>query len=151
MAGASFTLSGGKKLRKTLELLGVKAKNSAMLSVGFPKGRTEPDGTPTASVAYWNEFGTANIPPRPFFRNMVKANSSDWGRVLGERLVAAHYDAHFALDQVGTEIAGQLKESIQGFTTPGLAASTVARKGFDKPLIDTATMFKGVNHWVEKK
>jgi superfamily II DNA or RNA helicase len=41
---------------------------------------------------------------------------------------------------VGEDIQGALIQSINDFTSPALAASTIARKGFDKPLIDTAVM-----------
>src|ERR1019366_2714185 len=51
------SLSGGEKLQEYLTLLAAKAKNSALLNVGFPEGGTEPNGESTPMVAFLNEFG----------------------------------------------------------------------------------------------
>lgn len=164
MAGISSKLSGGKKLEAALKLLAAKAKNSAVLSVGFPEGAEYPDGTPVPLVAAMNEFGhmvTVKHPkgdvagsyyqmPRPFFRGMIAQESPHWGKDLGKLLKAEDYDATKALTFMGEEIEGALVESIQSFTSPPLAQSTIDAKGFDKPLIDTGLMWQSVDSFVEE-
>jgi len=112
---------------------------SGEVHVGFLEGATYPDGTPVAAVAYWDEFG-ASGPPRPFFRNMIAQESPTWGPKLKGALQFTGNDGEKALRIVGDNIQGALIQSINDFTTPALAESTIKRKGFDKPLIDSAVM-----------
>lgn len=85
------------------------------------------------------------IPPRPYFRRMIKANGPSWGPDIGKLLVANKFDTAKVLGLMGTLIKGQLQDSIVNFTTPRNAPSTIARKGFDKPLIDTGHMLNSVD------
>jgi len=88
---------------------------------------------------------TVTIPPRPFFRTMIAKNSPSWGPALGALLVASNFDSAKALSQIGDEMAGQLQDSIRDFTDPPNAPSTIRKKGFNKPLIDTGTMLRSVD------
>lgn len=156
--GKTLKLSGGKKLRKQLTMMAVKAKNSALLQVGFPKGSTELDGTPTPLVAFLNEFGKLVRSkdgdyyqlPRPYFRNMIAKGEKHWGADLGKLLIANEYDAVVSLKALGDEMRSELVESIQTLESPPLAPSTIKRKGFSKPLIEHKTMWKSVNSWIEQ-
>ena len=49
---------------------------------------------------------------------------------------------------MGQGISGQLKQSIVDTNEPPLAASTIARKGFAKPLVDTGHMLQSVDYEV---
>ena len=91
---------------------------------------------------------TIRIPPRPFFRNMIAAKAREWPAAIAKQLKAQDYDAIRTLDIVGEAIGGQLQASIKALTSPPLAASTIAKKGFDKPLIDHAVMLRSVGHEV---
>jgi len=115
------------------------AKMSGEVHVGFLEGATYPDGTPVAAVAYWNEYG-ASGPPRPFFRGMIAQESPGWGDKLKGALQFTDNDGEKALRIMGEDIQGALIQSINDFTTPALAKSTIKRKGFDKPLIDDGVM-----------
>ena len=123
------------------------------------EGRFEDDGTPTAQVAYWNEFGTIRreedidgggdilsiqTPARPFFRTMISEGSPTWGKKLGKILKAADYDVELALNRMGEVMQGQLLASIDAMVDPPNAPSTIKRKGFNKPLVDTGKMRKSV-------
>ena len=89
------------------------------------------------------------IPPRPFFRQMIAANGKSWGPEMAKLLRADDFDPLKALAQMGALIAGQLVKSIQGFTSPPNAPSTIRRKGFAKPLIDTGLMWQSVDYSVQ--
>jgi len=122
----------------------------ATLRVGFLENAKYPDGTPVAMIAAIQDYGAPNagIPPRPFFRNMIAAKSPEWPAAIAQLLKDNNLDAVKALDQTGFAIEGQLRESIQQTNAPPLAPSTIARKGFDKPLIDTGHMYNSVDHEV---
>lgn len=145
-------LSGGNKLDEFLKELGKKVAQSATVEVGFMEDAIYPDGTQVALVAMIQDFGApaAGIPPRPFFRNMIEAESGHWGGDLAQFLKANDYDAEKALDAMGEDIQSALQDSINEFDGIPLAPATIASKGFDKQLIDTADMFRNVHHRVIK-
>ena len=91
------------------------------------------------------------VPARPFFRQMIADKKSGWGETFGNLMKASNMDSSKALDLMGEGIDGQLKQSINDMTQPPLAPSTIARKGFDKPLIDTGHMRNSVAHEVKGK
>lgn len=140
--------SGGEKLEARLKELAAKVTNASDLHVGFLEGATYPDGglnVPT--VAIINEFGAPSRgqPPRPFFRTMIAKESKHWGDDVGQLLLMHDYNAETALNLLGEDIKGALKQSINDLTSPPLAPSTVERKGFEKPLIDTAHMINSID------
>jgi hypothetical protein len=147
---AVISLSGGAKLERYL--LGIKANvtKASKVDVGFMKNSPYPDGTSLGEVAIKNEFGVPsnNQPPRPYFRNMITKHSGEWGEQLSAFLEANDLDAQIALNKMGGVISNELKLSIHELVNPPLAPYTIAKKGFDKPLIDTAHMFQSVHHEV---
>ena len=144
--------SGGEKLEARLKELAQKAKGSALVEVGFQANATYPDGTGVARVAAFNEFGVPehNQPPRPFFRGMIAKESGHWGDDVAAALQHTDYDTSQSLDIVGQSIAGELRQSITDLLAPPLAPSTIKRKGFDKPLVDTGHMLNSVTSTVKE-
>ncbi len=125
--------------------IGKRVSDPATLRVGFLEGATYPDGTSVPTVAAVQNFGAGNIPPRPFFSNMIENKSPGWGKSLAEILKANRYHAKASLELMGQGIAGQLRQSIVDTNSPPLADATIARKGFAKPLIDTSNMINSVD------
>lgn len=144
--------SGGSKLEGFLNRILNKVQKSPVVEIGFMEDATYEDGTSVAMVAAIQDFGApaAGIPPRPFFRNMIKSEKDHWGEDLASLLVANNYNAEKALDLMGEEIQGELQDSINEFDSVPLAPATIASKGFDKQLIDTAHMFRSVTHRMSK-
>lgn len=143
-------ISGGAKLERALRDLATKIANPATLKVGFLEGASYPDGTSVPLVAAIQEYGApkVGIPPRPFFRNMIAAKSGEWPAAIAGLLKANNMDAVKTLNLTGEAIAGQLKQSVIDTNEPPLAPATVARKGFDKPLIDTGVMINSIGYEV---
>ena len=121
-----------------------------------------------AQVAYWNEYGTTkntvsmasslygeeapenqHIPPRPFFRTMIDKQSPTWGRLAQAALKLTNYSTQKSLEVMGLRIAEQLQKSIIDFKDPGNAQSTIDRKSFDDPLIDSHNMLRSVEYQVD--
>lgn len=145
------TIKGGDKFEAAMHELASRVENGRSLKVGFLEGATYPDGKPVALVAFWNEFGTVKMPPRPFFRRMIASKSPEWPKAIAGLLRSTNYDVDRTLNLTGEAIKGQLVQSINELTSPPLAPSTIARKGFDKPLIDKAIMVNSVGYQVEDK
>lgn len=147
---AEFGLTGGDKVLSYLKEQGERLKKANEVSVGFLEGATEADGTPTATVAFINEFGApaANIPARPMMRMTIRKKSGTWGKLLAAALEQANYDSKKALQIVGLKIQAQIRESIDRGGWQRNAPSTVARKGKDTPLVDTGDMLRAVDYEV---
>lgn len=144
-------LSGGSALDNALRDLARKLTTGQLeLQVGFMSDATYPDGTPVAEIAAIQEFGApaANIPPRPFFRNMIKEHEAEWGPTISKLLQRTNFDPRRTLSLLGEVIVGDLKQSITDTNAPPLAPATIRRKGFDKPLVDTAHMQNSVTYRV---
>lgn len=148
-------ISGGERAMSVLADIGWNLSPSggtSFVKVGFMEGATYPDGTPVPAVAAFNEFGVPSKgqPPRPFFRNMIAEHSAEWGKQLGKILASNGENGPQALALMGELIKGQLVQSIRDTNDPPLAESTVAAKGFDKPLIDTGVMWNSIDFVVEE-
>lgn len=140
---ADKTLSGSDGVMKALEVI-AQRMGGGDVAVGFMGGATYPDGTPVAAVAYWNEFGSVGQPARPFFRQMIAAESPTWPDKMARLAKATDYDGPEVLALMGEDIKGALQQSINDFTTPALAESTIEAKGFAKPLIDSSHMLNSI-------
>lgn len=142
------TIKGGDKFQKVLAEIAAQLGDPATLRVGFLEGATAPDGQSIPLRAALNEYGHEYngvvTPPRPFFRRMIAAKSDEWPAAVAFNLKAQKYNTVKTLQIVGEGIKGQLSESILDFLSPPLAASTIARKGFDKPLIEHSDMLNAV-------
>ncbi|EFH7980216.1 hypothetical protein KR450_20170 [Escherichia coli] len=121
------------------------------LKAGFLEGATYPDGTPVPMVAATDEFGNPanNQPPRPYFRNAIAEHEGEWQEAMAT-LIGNGGDTRDVLSLLGEIIVDDIKESIRQLDAPPLSPVTIARKGFDKPLIDTSNMLNSVSYEVSE-
>lgn len=142
-------ISGGDKLEKALADI-AKKMSGGSVRAGFLEGATYPDGISVAQVAFWDEFGTSKSPARPFFRTTISNNSGEWAEKVEKAVVHYDYDSKKVLNFMGEIIKEDIQTSINGWTTPANAESTIAKKGFDAPLRHTMHMHDSVGHEVEE-
>lgn len=135
------------------------------------------DGTPVAYVAAIQEFGAVLrpddglglasqwmgenegpaggfIPPRPFMRPAVAKHGQEWMDLLAKGAKAAlagKFTAVEVMESVALRAAGDIGKQISAVMTPPLAPSTIAAKGFSKPLVDTGLMLQSVTGIAEAK
>lgn len=142
-------MRGGDKFRQRLAELAKQAA-TAKVRVGIIEQANYDgsDGESVAQVAFWNEYGTATIPPRPFFRNTIAQHKDEWPKQAAALMEANSGDVRQTLELMGEGVKGQIVETIQDFREPPNAASTVKKKGFDKPLIDTGTLWRSIDYEV---
>jgi len=95
-----------------------------------------------AAYALANEFGTSKIPSRPWFRNTIDANRPKYVKMMraaglrvGKKLALAD-----ALIPVANEMRNDLIKAIQSWRSPPNSPRTVAKKGFNAPLVMTGQM-----------
>lgn len=148
------TGDGIESLRKRLEEI-----SKLKLKVGFFDQAKYPDGTPVAHVAAIQEYGTNNIPPRPFIRPTVAERRQTWIDQLRTGFAKAlegKIEPRTVLEAVGEGVRGDVRKTISQINTPALAASTIkARRSRKvdpnqsvKPLIDTGKMLDSVEYRV---
>lgn len=142
-------MRGGDRFRRHLSELAARAA-TGKVRVGIIEQANYDgsDGESVAQVAFWNEYGTATVPPRPFFRNTIAEHKDEWPKQAAEMLEANGGDVRQALADMGEVVKGQIKMTIQDFREPPNAAATVKQKGFDKPLIDTGTLWRSIDYEV---
>lgn len=120
------------------------------LGVGIRVGEHfEDDGTDVALVALANEFGTDKIPARPFMSQTVDNHGGEINKIILGAF-AKKNDADDIMKRIGEQIADLMVAEIESGNFAPNAPSTIARKGSDKPLIDTQTMMNSVEYWIEK-
>lgn len=115
--------------------------------VGPPKPDVS-EALHVAQVGFWDEYGTATSPARPYFRNMVRAESPEWGTSLGNYLKSTEYDAARSLNLMGIDITDALKSSINEWPADN-APLTIAIKGFDHGLVHTNLMQRSTDYEVQ--
>lgn len=101
-----------------------------------------------ATTHHVDEY-TIETPARPFFRGMIAKNKGEWPEDLGKIIKAADYDQDVSLGRMGKLIEEQLQDSIREFSDPPNAQSTIRKKGFDKPLIESKHMLDSVDSEVK--
>ena len=111
-----------------------------VLTVGF-FDETYPDGKRIGRIATINEYGVPehNQPPRPFMRYTVIKNRSKWVDILQDML-PENMDVKRSLEILGDVVSEDVSDMIKAFADPPNRPSTIARKGFNDPLVDTGLM-----------
>ena len=116
---------------------------NASVRVGVLENATYPDGTPVAMVAFWNEYGTRTSPVRAFFRTTVSEQKKNW--VLSvQNLMKIHNDPKKVMGLIGVHMQEQIVQSINTWSDPPNSAYTIAKKGFDKPLVETGLLMRSI-------
>lgn len=121
--------------------------------VSYPQEGEAP-AVKLADVARWNEFGTELIPPRPAFRvgaeNAVK-NSTDLIKKYLKNLVdpkmtpatLKQLEKSF-MENMAKRIPREVKKIIKAGSTSPNAPATIAKKGFNHPLMETELLYDNV-------
>jgi hypothetical protein len=111
------------------------------------------DGMSVAHVAMLNNYGTHDIPERPFMEDtfLNKLNKARIKAALKDvfKSVAKANGASLnALNKLGDTLTEIMKTTIDDY--PGHnSKSTIARKGFDDPLYDTGKMLASVKFVID--
>ena len=105
-----------------------------------------------ATKAAINEYGTSKIPQRPFMRTATSRHGKSWGSKSAKAVQSVMKG--MPISQV-TELVGmQMKSDISSTLTNGPwtpnAASTIAKKGSSRPLIDTGELRASITYRVDK-
>ena len=158
MSGVTVDIKGGDKYKKFLAKM---AEIAGGVKAGILEGATNSEThEPIAPYAVYNEFGTRNIPARPFMRTVAKARPKTWVGIMVKHIRGRAQNPAIwkeALGKAGAQMKDDIINSIQnGSWTPNAPATIAAkkRKGKvepDHPLIDTGQMLAAVSYEVVDK
>ena len=149
-----------KKLASYVAKSELKAKAGFFPSAKYPASM---GGKYVAEIAFKNEYGGTGelhghktiIPPRPFFRPAIAENKKAWGEIVRLTLKRGG-TIEDALEAVGLQMQGDIRDAMGAVTTPKLSDYTVkmrqSRGNNDtKPLNDTGYMRSQITHAVDSK
>ena len=100
--------------------------------------------------AMWQEYGTSRgIPARPFLRNTMYEQSSKWTKEVGKDVLAVFNGSmspNSVAFKVGSLMVKDIRKTIDDGNFAPLSPATIAKKGNDKPLVDTGDMYDAIRH-----
>jgi hypothetical protein len=133
----------------------LKAMRHATVKVGVRAGPKDGDGVEVVDLAAMNEYGTEDIPSRPWMRHTADTamthTASLTGR-LGVAVIAGRLSVDDALKTIGAFYKERLQNTIRhskSWASPN-APSTIAMKGSDVPLIDHGVLINTIDYVLEK-
>jgi hypothetical protein len=93
----------------------------------------------TVTIAAINTLGApaAGIPARDALTPVLAANADAIreANLAAARAANRDEDVEYPLELLAGKLEADLKQSVENFSTPGNAPSTIATKGFDDPLV----------------
>lgn len=141
------------KLRRVLRKQGV-----VRVGVLAAKGGSAPHGgdpLTMVELATIHEFGSpaANIPERSFIRRTFENRRADVEKITGrlsEKILRGEMTVGRALALLGEWGAAEVKKTITvgNQITPDIQDATKARKGSDRPLVDTGQLVNVISYQV---
>jgi len=105
-------------------------------------------------VGMINEFGSeaADVPERSFLRSTMREKEGEIVELEAEaayKVVMEQVPAHIALDRVGKITAEFVQRKIlDDRVPPPNAPATIAKKGFDHPLVESGVLAESITHRV---
>lgn len=165
--GVQDTDPNNKEMRAVFDQL---SKGQGTVEFGFIQGISS---DAAIERSFWNEYGTVQNPPRPHLTPVAddsalirrevfqavyrgtmaskarRAGAKRAGKVVsgGKAIVEIQRDFDLALKEMAQALANRVRQEIIEKSTPANAPSTVAKKGFNDPLIETGEMRDNVA-WV---
>lgn len=120
--------------------------------VGFPDSSvTYEDDTSVVEIATYNEYGTSDIPSRPFMTQSFENKEYEIKKVCEDAnaSISNGGSADSAFNKIGETCKEIIQNEIENGSFEPNADSTILKKGFDQPLIDTGTMKDSVDFVVK--
>lgn len=139
--------SGLLRHRNVLAAIRDKAAN-----VGWFEENRYTTGEQVAEVMAINEYGTERIPARPLMRQSAATVNPQIQGFINRRIddaLAGRIEPVQVLKQVGEVVVATISEQFASGGFEPNAPSTVAKKGFDKPLIETGLASQSPQYKIE--
>jgi len=139
----------------------IQSVDRTSLAVGWGKEQKYPDGTPVATVAITQEFGSPskNIPPRSFVRKAANDEGENWKKQYSggiKKVLNGDIRINQVISGIALLVEGDIKKAISKVVSPPLNPKTIKARLIGKkvgnkntsvkPLVDTGYMMASVTH-----
>ena len=109
-----------------------------------------------AEYALYNEYGTAYIPARPFFRTATSFDESrniiaNYSREAIESLISGSLTVEQTQAKIGLYLKGRVINSVRNGGWTMNSQSTIAIKGNKPPLVDSGDLISSIEWEVKDK
>jgi hypothetical protein len=139
------------QIRENLKYL---ATHIAGVGVVNSTGPDQEGKVSVAQYAYWNEFGTKDIPARPFIRSYPLKEKEALARLqenLYKQVLHGTMSGEEALTEYGSRVQDGIKDNIvDGYYVPN-SPETIERKKSDRPLIDKGAMRESIRVTISER
>lgn len=155
MIRPTVSLINAQQVEQALKELARSMAGPTKVLVGVPKGSgSYQDGLTYATVLAVNNFGSADglIPPRPALQPAIEKGGPQYQRLaelMIPKVLSGQMEMRMLLEQMGQLAEGHVKQEITDLRSPPNAASTIANKGSDNPLIDTGALRQSIRYVVD--
>ena len=144
-----------KELEKIEKELDYLKKHTVWVGFVGSEAEKKVNGVEIYMYANFNEYGTSNIPSRPFFRTALNNNRKYIKEQLKEllgKVATGKMTGEKALKSIGLEVQGLIQDSIKNGNWESNASSTIAaKKGRGQELIETGSMLRAVSFEIRRK
>lgn len=142
------------KPRGTIDKMLRRTKKGGYVDAGIVQDKVHPkSGSSLVTIATSNEYGTTDIPERSFLRSTLIEHKKAIRAIQRQSVVQVllgKTTKQKALERQGKYLKTAIQLSIVSMSSPGNAPSTIERKGFDDPLVDTMFMHNNISYEVVK-
>jgi hypothetical protein len=135
--------------KRHLDKLRAAMRGPGRVHAGFPEGKVDGD---IIDRAFFNEFGTEDIPERPFMRITMAENKRDYANMMrrgGRRIMQGKTTKGDVLHDLGRQMVDDIQDTIRSSVPPPNAPATVEHKGHDTTLVETGAMHDAVTYVIE--
>ena len=132
----------------------IDASNDLEVAIGIHEdaGFNE-NGEDILQYAIWNHYGTANIPKRPFV-DLAADRNNNWQKYVDEavgNVIDKNTSLRAEAEKVGAIAVKDMNAIIENKEVPPPnKASTIKKKGFDHPLIETGALLSKIKYKIDE-
>ena len=151
MIKSNVTLDGFQQARDAVQQALREVMSDSFVLVGIHEDKSQRSGGEinNATLGAVHEFGTNNIPARPWLNPGVASGEKEYLSII-ERVLNDGEQLDVAMERVGVVAVGKVQKYMRDLRTPPNAPSTIKRKGSSNPLIDTGALRQSVTYKVTR-
>lgn len=102
------------------------------------------DDDELVKIGTYNNYGTEHIPARPFIGKALR--NLDLSGLSDNYLINDKEQINNKIQSIGNKMDENIRNSITNMEYIDNAPSTIRKKGFNFPLVETGRMYEKINH-----
>lgn len=132
------------------ELSALAGSEYALVGIHESAEAVEGSDMTMATLGALQHYGNDKIPARPYLDVGVETGTKEYLEIIQEGIVKGLTKEQI-MEQVGASAAGYVQQYMRDLKNPPNAASTIAKKGSDNPLVDSGALVQSQTYIVTDK